>query len=57
MGRAERIVFAFRTSGESRQAPALAQRANAVAPAGKYLVRIGLMPTSQSRRSRGVSNR
>ena len=43
MGGAERIVFAFRALGESRQAPALAQRADAVAPAGEDLVRIGLM--------------
>jgi len=43
MGRAERIVFALRALGETRKAPALAQRANAVAPAGENLVRIGLV--------------
>ena len=43
MGRAERVVFAFRPFGEARQAAALPQGADAVAPAGEDLVRIGLM--------------
>ena len=41
--RAERVVFAFRTLGEARQAAALAQGADALAPAGEDLVRIGLV--------------
>ncbi len=40
---AEGIVLALGALGETRQAPALAQGANAVAPAGENLVRIGLM--------------
>ena len=40
---AERVVFALGALGEAGQAAALAQRANAVAPAGEDLVRIGLM--------------
>ena len=43
MGGAERVVFAFRALGEAGEAAALAQRADAVAPAGQDLVRIGLM--------------
>ena len=43
MGGAERVVFAFRALGEARQAAALAQGPDAVAPAGQDLVRIGLM--------------
>ena len=43
MRRAERVVFALRPAGEAGQAAALAQRADAVAPAGQDLVRIGLM--------------
>jgi hypothetical protein len=39
----ERIVFAFGTLGESGQAAALPQRADAVAPAGENLVRVGLV--------------
>src|SRR5205807_3726402 len=41
--RAERVVFAFRPLGEARQAAALADRADAVAPPGQDLVRIGLV--------------
>ncbi len=44
MGGAERVVFALGALGEARQAAALAQRADAVAPPGQNLVRIGLMP-------------
>ena len=44
MRRAERVVFALRAAGEAGQAAALAQRADAVAPPGQDLVRIGLMP-------------
>ncbi len=40
---AERVVFALRAAGEAGQAAALAQRADAVAPAGEDLVRIGLV--------------
>ena len=40
---AERIVFALGAFGEAGQPAALAQRADAVAPAGQNLVRIGLM--------------
>ena len=43
MRRAERVVFALGALGEARQAAALAQRADAVAPAGEDLVRIGLV--------------
>ena len=43
MGGAEEVVFAFRALGEAREPAALAQRADAVAPAGQDLVRIGLM--------------
>ena len=43
MRRAEAVVFAFRALGEARQAAALTQRPDAVAPAGQDLVRIGLM--------------
>ena len=43
MRRAERVVFALGALGEARQAAALAQRADAVAPAGQDLVRIGLV--------------
>ena len=43
MAGAEGIVFALRAPGEARQAVALAQRADARAPAGQNLVRIGLM--------------
>ena len=43
MRRAERVVFALRALGEAGQAAALAQRADAVAPAGQDLVRIGLV--------------
>ena len=39
----ERVVFALRTLGEARQAPALAQGSDAVAPPGQNLMRIGLM--------------
>jgi hypothetical protein len=40
---AERVVFALAALGEAGQAAALAQRADAVAPAGQDLVRIGLV--------------
>ena len=40
---AERVVFALGALGETGQAAALAQGADAVAPAGQDLVRIGLM--------------
>ena len=40
---AERIVFALGALGETGQAAALAQRADAVAAIGEDLVRIGLM--------------
>ena len=40
---AERVVFALRPLGEAGKAAALAQRADAVAPAGQDLVRIGLV--------------
>ena len=39
----ERVVFALRPLGEARQSAALAQRADAVAPAGQNFVRIGLV--------------
>ena len=41
--RAERVVFALAAFGESGQAAARAQRADAVAPAGQNLMRIGLV--------------
>jgi hypothetical protein len=41
---AERVELAFDAPREARQAAALAQRADPVAPAGQDLVRIGLMP-------------
>jgi hypothetical protein len=41
---AEGIVAALGALGEAGQASALAQRADAVAPAGENLVRVGLMP-------------
>ena len=40
---AERVVFALGALGEAGEAVALAQRADAVAPAGEDLVRIGLV--------------
>ena len=43
MRRAERVVFAFGALGETGQPAALANGADAVAPAGQDLVRIGLM--------------
>ena len=43
MGRAERVVLALAALGEARQPAGLAQRADAVAPAGDDLVRIGLV--------------
>ena len=39
----ERVVFAFGALGEARQPAALAQRTDALAPAGEDLVRISLM--------------
>ena len=44
MGGAERVIFALGAFGEAREPAALAQRADARAPAGEDLVRIGLMP-------------
>ena len=41
---AERIVFALGALGEAGQSAALPQGADAVAPPGQNLVRIGLMP-------------
>ncbi len=43
MSGAEGVVFALGPLGEAGQAPAGAQGADAVAPAGEDLVRIGLM--------------
>ncbi len=43
MRRAERVIFAFAAAGEARQAARLAQGADAVAPPGQDLVRIGLV--------------
>ena len=43
MGRAERVVFALAAPREARQAAFLAQGADAAAPAGDDLVRIGLV--------------
>src|SRR3546814_19387009 len=40
---AERVVFALGALGEARQAAALAQRADAVAPPGQDLVRVALV--------------
>ena len=42
--RAERVVLALRPPREARQAAALPQRADPVAPAGQDLVRVGLVP-------------
>ncbi len=43
MSGAERIIFAFRTLGETGKPAALTQGADAVAPAGQNLVRIALV--------------
>ena len=43
MRRAKRVVFALRALGEAGEPAALAERADAVAPAGQDLVRIGLV--------------
>ena len=43
MGGAERVVFALGALGEAGEPAAHAQRADAVAPAGQDLVRIGLV--------------
>ena len=43
MRRAEGVVLALGALGEAGQPAALAQRADAVAPAGQDLVRIGLV--------------
>src|ERR1700759_3401803 len=43
MRSAERVVFAFRAAGEAGKTAALADRADAIAAAGEYLVRIGLV--------------
>ena len=40
--RPERIIFALAPLGETAEAPARAKRADPVAPAGQYLVRIGI---------------
>ena len=44
MGGAKGVVLAFRALGKTRQPAALTQGANAVAPPGQNLVRIGLVP-------------
>jgi hypothetical protein len=43
VGRAERVVFAFRALGETGEAAALTQSSDSVAPSSQDLVRIGLM--------------
>ena len=43
MGGAERVVFAFRALGETAEARALPERADARPAAGQNLVRIGLV--------------
>ena len=43
MGRAERVVLALGALGEAGEAAALAQGADAIAPAGQDLVRVGLV--------------
>ena len=43
MRRAESVIFAFGPLGEAGKAAALTQRADAIAPSGQDLVRIGLM--------------
>ncbi len=43
MARAERVVFALGALAEARQAIRLTERADAVAPTGEDLVRIGLV--------------
>ena len=43
MAGAKRVVFAFGAAREAREAAALPQRADAVAPPGQDLVRIGLV--------------
>jgi hypothetical protein len=53
---AERVVFALRALGEAGQAAALAQRADAVAPSGQNLVRIGLVADVPDQPVVGVSN-
>ena len=55
MGGAKGIIFALGALGEARQAATLPQGADAVAPPSQNFVRIALWPTSQIRRSRGVS--
>ncbi len=58
MRRAERVVFALGAAGEAGQAAALAQRADAVAPAGQDLVRIGLVADVPDQPvARGVEHR
>ena len=52
---AERVVLALDPAREAGEAAAGAQRADAVAPAGQDLVRIGLMADIQISRSVGVS--
>ena len=43
MARAERVVFAFGALAEARQAIRLTERADAVAPTGEDLMRVGLV--------------
>src|SRR5262245_19339842 len=43
MGGTKAVVFAFRAFGEPGQSAALAERTDAIAPAGKNLVRVGLV--------------
>ena len=57
MRRAEGVVFALGAFGEAGQAAGLAQGADAVAPSGQDLVRIGLMANvPQQPVARGVEN-
>ncbi len=57
MSGAERIVVAFSPLGESGQPAASAQSANAVAPTGQDLVRVGLMADVPDQAiARGVEN-
>ena len=50
---AERVVLALGALGEARQAAALAQRTDTVAPAGEDLVRIGLVADIPDQRVAG----
>ena len=54
---AERVVLALGAAGEAGQAAALAQGADAVAPAGQDLVRVGLVADVPDQPvARGVEN-